>query len=88
MPPTTNQKREKKEKTIQDAIAYYHASPKHTIRATGEKFGIAYSTLRGRLGGAEDYVRGHWRLEALTEYEEKAIVQCCAKVDEGGIRLL
>jgi len=84
MPSNTSRKTEKKERAIQDAIAYYNASEEHSIRASGEKFGVAYSTLRGRLGGAQDYVKGHRRLEALTEYEEKAIVRWCAKVDEWG----
>jgi len=84
MPRNTNLMKDNKEKTLQNAITHYKDSQKPSIRASAERFGVAYSTLRGRLGGAEDRVKGHSRLQALTEYEEKAIVRWCAKVDEWG----
>ncbi|PWW72532.1 hypothetical protein C7212DRAFT_64547, partial [Tuber magnatum] len=55
-----------------------------SIKGTAEKYGIAYSTLRGRLKGAESRVGGHQRLQVLTPYEENSVVRWCERLDEWG----
>lgn len=69
MASNTNMKRDDKQNTIQNAITHYQNSEKLSIRPSSERFGVPYSTLRGRLGGAQDSrVKCHSKLQALTEY--------------------
>jgi len=51
MPQIKKEKKEEVEKRILDAIQHYKPSEKRSIRTSAETFGIAYSTLRGRLTG-------------------------------------
>ena len=54
------------------------------MRASAEKFGIAYSTLGGRLKGRQSRVLGHLKMQVLTEFEEKSIARWCKRLDEWG----
>jgi len=84
MPRTSQPKKGERERNIQSAINHYKNSDEASIRASAERFGVAYSTLRGRLTGVQDRVGGHRGLQALTKYEEKSIVRWCGRLDEWG----
>jgi len=75
MPQIKKEKREEVEKRILDAIQHYKHSKKRSIRTSAETFGIAYSTLQGRLTGRQSRAGGHVRLQVLSENEEKSIVE-------------
>lgn len=85
MPRSNQSRKAEKERNIQSAINHYKTSNEASIRASAERFGVAYSTLLGRLTGVQDRVGGHRGLQALTEYEEKSIVRWCGRLDEWGI---
>lgn len=72
------------EARIQQAIQHYQNSKKPSLRSSAEKYGIAYSTLRGRLQGRQARETGHLHRQVLSEYEEKSIVNWCGKLDEWG----
>lgn len=84
MPLIKERKKDEGEARIQEAIKHYRESDESSIRASGEKFGIAYSTLRGRLKGRQTRVTGHLRMQVLTEYEESSLVRWCERLDEWG----
>jgi len=84
MPQIKKEKKEEVEKRILDAIQHYKHSKKRSIRTLAETCGIAYSTLRGRLTGRQSRAGGHVRLQVLSEYEEKSIVEWCERLDEWG----
>ena len=75
-------KKDEREIIIQDAIHHYHSSLEPSIRQSAESFGVAYSTLRGRLGGVQRRGVGHRGLQVLTEFEETAIVEWVERMDE------
>jgi len=75
-------KRDNKEANLQEAIKHYKYSEKPSIRATAEKFAIPFSTLQNRLSGTKTRVQGHVKLLVLTEYEERAIIRWCERLDE------
>ena len=78
----SQRRKDAKEKSLQDAIRYYNQSDEPSIRATAEKFGVAHTTLRDRRAGTQSHVISHRKMQAYTEYEEKAIVQWCKSHDE------
>jgi len=84
MPRIKQIQKDKKEVTIQGAIKHYRQSDKPSIRNSAEKYGLAYSTLRGSLIGGESRGGGHRRMQVLTEYEENSIVRWCERLDEWG----
>ncbi|PWW71611.1 hypothetical protein C7212DRAFT_287806 [Tuber magnatum] len=82
MAPINKLRKDEKEALLQAAVKFYNESPQVSIKGTAEKYGIAYSTLRGRLKGAESRVGGHQRLQVLTPYEENSVVRWCERLDE------
>ena len=84
MPRMKEGRKEEVERWIQQAIQHYQSSDKPSLRWSAEKFGIAYSTLRGRLKGRQERGKGHQRRQVLSEYEEKSIVRWCERLDEWG----
>ena len=84
MPVIKERKKSEAEANIQKAINHYRHSDEPSIRASAEKHGLAYSTLRGRLQGRVSREIGHLKLQVLTEYEEKSIVRWCERLDEWG----
>jgi len=79
MPLIKERKLDNKEANLQE---HYKYSEKPSIRATAEKFAIPFSTLQNRLSGTKTRVQGHVKLQVLTEYEERAIVRWCERLDE------
>jgi len=69
---------------IQKAIQHYQHRDPPSLRQSGEKFGVAYSTLLGRLQGRQMRPAGHLKMQVLSEYEEKSIVCWCVGLDEWG----
>jgi len=57
---------------------------KPSLRFSAEKYGIAYSILRGRLKGTQPRETGHPHGQVLSEYEERSLVHWCEKLDEWG----
>lgn len=84
MPPMKMLPKDEKEALLQAAVKFYRESSEATIKGTAEKYGIAYSTLRGRLKGAVSRVSGHQRMQVLTPYEESSVVRWCERLDEWG----
>jgi len=74
MPPIKMLPKDEKEALLQAAVKFYRESSEVTIKGTAEKYGIAYSTWRGRLKGAVSRVSGHQRMQVLTPYEESSVV--------------
>ena len=72
------------EARIQQAIQHYQNSKKASLRSSAEEYGIAYSTLQGRLKGRQARETGHRHRQVLSEYEENSIVNWCEKLDEWG----
>jgi len=77
-------RKEQVEGRIQQAIQHYKTSDKPSLRLSAEKFGITYSTLRGRLTGRQAQATRLVRRQALSEYNEKSIVRWCETLDEWG----
>ena len=84
MPRMKEGSKDEVEGRIQQAIQHYQTSEKPSLRLSAEKFGIAYSTLRGRLQGRQARATRLQRRQALSEYEEKSIVRWCERLDEWG----
>ena len=84
MPVIKERKKSEAEANIQKAINHYWHSDEPSIRASAEKHGVAYSTLRGRLQGRVSREVGHLKLQVLTEYEEKSIVRWSERLDGWG----
>jgi len=84
MPPIKLLPKDEKEALLQAAGKFYRESSEATIKGKTEKYGIAYSTLRGRLKGAVSRVCGHQRMQVLTPYEESSLVRWCEHLDEWG----
>jgi len=84
MPVIKPRKKNEAEECIQKAIEHYRHSDEPSIRVSGEKYGGAYSTLRGRLKGRVSWEVGHHKLQVMTEYEERSIVRWCERLDEWG----
>jgi len=84
MPKIKEGSKEKVEARIQQAIKHYQKSDKPSLRLSAEKYGIAYSTLRGRLKGRQARETGHQHRQVLSEYEERSVVRWCEKLDEWG----
>jgi hypothetical protein len=84
MPAIKQRKKDQAEVRLQEAIRHYQHSNEPSMRSSAEKFGIAYSTLRGRLKGRQSRVVGHHQRQVLTEFEEKSIVRWCERLDEWG----
>lgn len=59
------------EARIQPAIQHYQNSKKPSLCSSAEKYGIAYSTLRGQLQESQARETGHLHRQELLEYEEK-----------------
>jgi hypothetical protein len=76
--------REKDEREERMILAIHHSrkSTEPSIRATAEKYSIAYSTLRDRLGGAQSRKEIHRHQQLLTEQGEKSMVRWILKMDE------
>ncbi|KAG0135052.1 hypothetical protein HOY82DRAFT_473832, partial [Tuber indicum] len=70
--------------SLQKAIDHYRHSDKPSIRASAEKYGVDYSTSRGRLTGRVSREVGHHKMQVLSEYEENSIVRWCERLDERG----
>jgi len=84
MPPIKKLPKDEKEALLQAAVKFYQETSEASIKGTAEKYGIAYSTLRGRLKGAVSRVSGHARMQVLTPYEENSVVRWCERLDEWG----
>jgi len=84
MPQMMEGRKDEVEARIQQPIQHYKTSDKASLRLSAEKFGIAYSTLRGRLNRRQAQARRLVRWEALSEYEEKSIVRWCERLEEWG----
>ena len=69
---------------LQEALKHYQHSEEPSLRASVEKYGVAYSTLRGRLKGRQTHGAGHCKMQVLSEYEEKSVVRWCERLDEWG----
>ena len=63
-----------KEASIARALKGVRSGAYPSIRKAAQINGIAYSTLRGRLHGAQDYVAAHESQQLVTAAEERAIV--------------
>ncbi|PWW79435.1 hypothetical protein C7212DRAFT_32269, partial [Tuber magnatum] len=77
-------KKSEAEASLQKAINHYHHSDEPSIHASAEKYGVAYSTLRGRLKGRVSREVDHHKMQVLTEYKENSIVRSCERLDEWG----
>lgn len=84
MASLTKREKDQREEKLQKAITHYENSVLANIRHSAERFGVPYSTLRGRLAGAQNRVAGQLKAQALTDYEENSIVRWCAQLDEWG----
>jgi hypothetical protein len=84
MPRSKERKTEERENRLLDAIKHYQSDEKPSIRLTAERYGVPFSTLRGRLQGAQRRGIGHRALQLLTIYEENSIVEWCERMDEWG----
>ena len=84
MPAIKERKKDEAESRLQEAIRHYQHSNKPFMRSSAEKFGIAYSTLRGRLKGRQTRVSGHLKMQVLMEFEVKSIARWCKWLDEWG----
>jgi len=84
MVPIEQLPKDQKEALLQATVKFYHESSEASIKGTAEKYGIAYSTLRGRLKRAVSRVSGHQRMQVLTPYEENSVVRWCERLDEWG----
>jgi len=84
MPRMKEGRKEEVERWIYQAIHHYQSGDKPSLRLSAEKFGIPYSTRRGRLKGRQESSKGHQRRQVLLEYEEKSIVRWCERLDEWG----
>jgi len=84
MPPIKMLPKDEKEALLQAAVEFYRESSEATIKGTAEKYGIAYSTLRGRLKEAVSRGSGHQRMQVVTSYEESSVVRWCERLDEWG----
>ncbi|PWW71744.1 hypothetical protein C7212DRAFT_231862 [Tuber magnatum] len=82
MPVIKERKKSEVPASLQKVINYYCYSDEPSIRASAEKYGVAYSTLRGRLKGRVFREVGHHKMQVLTEYEENSIVRWCEWLDE------
>ena len=84
MPRMKEGSKDEVEGRIQQVIRHYQTSDKPSLRLSAEKFGIAYSTLRGQLHGRQARATRLQRQQVLSEYEEKSIVCWCERLDEWG----
>jgi len=84
MPAIKQRKKDEMELRLQEAIRHYQHSDEPSMRSSAEKFGIAYSTLRGRIKGRQTRVLGHLKMQVLTEFEEKSIARWCERLDKWG----
>ena len=84
MPAIKERKKDEAESRLQEAIRHYQHSNEPSMRSSAEKFGIAYSTLRGRLKGRQTRVSGHLKMQVLTEFKEKSIARRCERLDDWG----
>jgi len=75
MASLTKREKDQREEKLQKAINHYENSVPANIRHSAERFGVPYSTLRGRLTGAQNRVAGQLKAQALTDYEENSIVR-------------
>jgi len=69
---------------LQEALKHYQHSEEPSLRASAEKYGVAYSTLYGRLKGRQTWGAGHCKMQVLSDYEEKSVVRWCERLDEWG----
>jgi len=84
MASLTKREKDQRQEKLQKAINHYENSLPANIRHSAECFGVAYSTLRGRLTGAQNRVACQLKAQALTDYEENSIVRWCAQLDKWG----
>ena len=75
MPAIKERKPDEAELRLQEAIRHYQRSNEISIHSTAEKFGVVYSTLRGRLKGRQTRVSGDLKMQVLPEFEEKSVVR-------------
>jgi len=84
MPRLNERQHNAKEANLQEALEFYQHCDQPSIKGTAVRFGVPYSTLRGRIGGVQDRVTGHRAMQVLTVFEEKSMVRWCEKLDEWG----
>ena len=75
MPSLSKREKDMREESLQKAIHHYENSVPPNIWRSTECYSVPYSTLRGRLTGSQNWVKGQAKMQALTEVEEKAIVR-------------
>lgn len=87
MPRLKGRQQEEREKFIQLAITEYQNAPKPSLRASAEKYGIPWTTLRDRMNGAQSRRESHRQQQLLSEHEEKSIAAWCKRMDDWGFPL-
>lgn len=80
----TRKKVLEREKDIQAAMRDIRSGAEGTIRSAALAYGIPYSTLRGRMTGAQTRAEAHIGAQVLTPMEEKAVVRFCERLDDLG----
>ncbi|KAG0135439.1 hypothetical protein HOY82DRAFT_479895 [Tuber indicum] len=75
-------KKDEGELRLQEALKHYQHSQEPSIRSSAEMYGVAYSTLRGRLKGRQSRVSGQLKTQVLSQNEERSIVRWCERLDE------
>ena len=80
-----------KQKALNGAVAAYHAQQKSikrgekvSVKGIAREYGVAESTLRGRLQGAKPANEAHQGLLKLTQAQEESIVRFCQLLDDLG----
>jgi len=84
MPLIKQRKKDEGELRLQEALKHYQHSQEPSLRASAEKYGVAYSTLRGRLRGRKTWGAGHRKMQMLSEYKERSVARWCERLDEWG----
>jgi len=84
MPRLNERQQNSREANIQAALKSYQHSDQPSIKGTAERFGVPYSTLRGRIRGVQDRVTGHRAMQVLTVFEENSMTRWCEKLDQWG----
>lgn len=87
MPRLKDRQQAEREKLILLAINHYNKSSKASLRISAETFGIAWTTLRDRLNGAQNRRDSHRQQQVLSDHEEQTIVDWCACMDDWGFPL-
>ena len=82
---------DEKQKALSGAVAAYHAQQKSiklgervSVLGIAREYGVAESTLRGRLQGAKPAKEVHQDNLKLTQAQEESIVRFCQLLDDLG----